>query len=56
MVLADSVHPRDGLELDGGVDERFAEEDVCGVDEVEAGGVGFGVEEEAFDLGDDQFW
>ena len=52
VVLADSVHPGDGLELDGGVDEGFAEEDVRGVDEIEARRVGFGVEEETFDLGD----
>ena len=56
VVLADAVDAGDGLQLDGGVDEGFAEEDVRGVDEVEAGGVGFGVEEEAFDLVDGQFW
>ena len=56
VVLADAVDAGDGLQLDGGVDEGFAEEDVGGVDKVEARGVGFGVEEEAFDLVDSQFW
>ena len=48
-VLTDAVDTRDGLEFDGGVDEWFAEEDVAGVDQVDAGALGFGVEEKTFD-------
>lgn len=51
MLLPDAVDTSNSLELEGGVDERFAEEDVAGVDEVQAGRLRFGVEEEAFGRG-----
>lgn len=46
-VLADTVNTRNRLQLDGGVDERFAEEDVVGNHEVQACGVCFRVQQEA---------
>ena len=49
--LADTVDARDRLELDGRLQQGFAEEDVGGVDEGQAGGVGLGVEEQAVDRG-----
>jgi hypothetical protein len=48
-VLADSMDARDGLQLDGGVDQRLAQEDVRGIHEIETRRVGLGVEEEALD-------
>lgn len=51
MLLANPVDSRDGLELDGRVDQGLAEEDVARVDEVEAAGVCSGVQEEDLDGG-----
>lgn len=51
MLLANPVDSRDGLELDGRVDQGLAEEDVACVDEVEAAGVCSGVQEEDLDGG-----
>jgi hypothetical protein len=49
MHLADAVHAGDGLQLQGRVDEGLAEEDVVGVDEVEAARVGARVQKEDLD-------
>lgn len=43
------MHTRNGLQLDGGVDEGLAKENVGGVGEIEARGVRAGVEEKDFD-------
>jgi hypothetical protein len=51
MPLTNPVDSRDGLQLDGRVDQGLAEEDVARVDEVEAAGVCSGVQEEDLDGG-----
>lgn len=42
-MLANAVHSGNGLQLDCGVDERLAEEDMRGVDEVQTGRMRFGM-------------
>lgn len=49
MPLADAVHARNGLQLERGVEQRLAQEDVAGVDEVQAARVGAGVQQETLD-------
>lgn len=44
------MHSCDSLELDGRVDKRFAQEYMGCVDQIEAGGVCFGMQQKAFDL------
>lgn len=53
MVLPDPVDSGDGLQFDCRVYQGFAEEDVRSVDEIQSGGVCFGVEKEAFNLHDE---
>lgn len=48
VLLADAVDAGNGLQLEGRVQQRLAQEHVAGVDEVEAARVRAGVEEEAF--------
>ena len=49
-MLPNAVDSGDCLQFDCGVDQRLAEESVGGIDEIQPRRLGFGVEEEAFDL------
>ena len=47
--MADAMHSCNSLELDGRVDKRLAQAYMCCDDQVEAGGVCFGMKEKTFD-------
>ena len=49
-MLPDAMNTRNGLQLNRRVDQRLAQKNVSGIDEVEAGRLCFSVQEEAFDL------
>ena len=36
-MLSDSMHPSDRLELNGGVYQRFTQEDMCSIDQRQTG-------------------
>ena len=48
LLLADTVHARYGLQLQGGVEQGLAQEHVACVDQIQAAGMRAGVEEKHF--------